>query len=256
LIYSIDDLERFFRNVYVKAVKPGQNYFDVITESITPLLKNLVSDTIVTAMVDYTIDEALLSTDRMPKHIERLLQEKLNETESGIRVVSVNLTAITWPRQVDYAFNAFIAASQSSEGAVSKAKGYAENTLNEAAGPIASELHTAFKDETVGEQEKELLWSHVAGAAGEKIAQARAYRTMVVETAKANADYLQKLLPEYRKRPKLVIQKIYQDAIEYVLNNADEKMIIQPTEGTKGREIRILLNRDPTIKSKSDEEEK
>jgi len=64
---------------------------------------------------------------------------------------------------------------------------------------------------------------------------------------------LQEILPEYRKRPKLVIQKIYQDAIEYVLNNADEKMIIQPTEGTKGREIRILLNRDPAIKPESKE---
>jgi len=90
----------------------------------------------------------------------------------------------------------------------------------------------------------------LAGAAQERIAQARAYRTKVVETAKANAEYLQKLLPEYRKRPKLVVQKIYQDAVEEVLNNADEKMIIQPTEGTKGKEIRILLNRDPTIKPK------
>ena len=92
----------------------------------------------------------------------------------------------------------------------------------------------------------------MAGTAQEKIAHARAYRTKVVETAKANAEYLQKLLPEYRKRPKLVIQEIYQDTMEYVLNNADEKIIIQPTEGTKGREIRLLLNRDPAIKPKSE----
>ena len=90
--------------------------------------------------------------------------------------------------------------------------------------------------------------------AQEKIANARAYRTKVVETAKANAEYLQKLLPEYRKRPELVIQEIYQDTIEYVLNNADEKIIIQPTEGTKSREIRVLLNRDPAIKPKSEQE--
>jgi len=29
---------------------------------------------------------------------------------------------------------------------------------------------------------------------------------------------------------------------------ADEKIIIQPTKGVKGKEMRILLNRDPTIK--------
>ena len=95
-----------------------------------------------------------------------------------------------------------------------------------------------------------MLWAQLAGTGQEKIANARAYRTKVVETARANAEYLQQILPEYRKRPKLVIQKIYQDAIEYVLNNTDEKMIIQPTESTRGREIRIMLNRDPLIKPK------
>ncbi len=97
------------------------------------------------------------------------------------------------------------------------------------------------------------MWAELAGEAQEKIADARAYRTQVVEIAKANAEYLQRILPEYRKRPELVIQKIYQDAIEYILNNTDEKMIIQPTEGTKGREIRVLLNRDPAIKPKSEQ---
>jgi hypothetical protein len=43
-----------------------------------------------------------------------------------------------------------------------------------------------------------------------------------------------------------------------VLNNADEKWIIQPTKGAKGSEIRILLSRDPAIKPKpkAGEEEK
>jgi membrane protease subunit HflK len=96
----------------------------------------------------------------------------------------------------------------------------------------------------------------LAGTAEEKIAQARAYRTKVVETAKADADYLRQLLPEYRKRPELVIQKIYQDAIEYVLNNADEKFVIQPTEGTGGKELRVIINKDPSLKPKSEKERK
>ncbi|MBA7714375.1 hypothetical protein ES703_123397 [subsurface metagenome] len=215
-------------------------------------MKDLVEKAVVTTMVNYTIDEARSSDERIARDVKKLLQEKHNKIESGIAVVSVQLTDIIWPRQVDAAFQASITASQESQKAISEAKGYAENTLNETAGPIAEELLAVLAGKTTGEQEKELLWSQLAGAAQEKIAQARAYRTKVVEVAKANAEYLQKLLPEYRKRPKLVIQKIYQDAIEYVLDNADEKMIIQPTKGTKGREIRILLNRDPTIKPKSE----
>ncbi|MHC4570711.1 MAG: protease modulator HflK [Planctomycetota bacterium] len=254
LIYQIDDPERFFKNVYVEDVKPGEVYFDVIEKSIKPLLQDMVEQAVVTTMVNYTIDEARSSDERIARDVKKLLREELNKIESGIAVVSVQLTDIIWPRQVDAAFQASITASQASQTLISQARGYAENTLNETSGPIAEELLAALDDKNTSEQQKELLWSQLAGTAQKKIAQARAYRTKVVEVAKANAEYLQKILPEYRKHPKLVIQKIYQDAIEHVLNNVDEKTIIQPTKGTKGREIRLLISRDPTLKPKTEEE--
>ena len=253
LIYQIDDPERFFKNTYVEDVKPGQIYFDVIKNSVAPLFEDMVEDAVVSAMVNYTIDEARSSDERIARDVKKLLQEKLNKIESGIGVVSVQLTDVIWPRQGDKAFLASIKASQTSQRAVSEAKLYSEKTLNETAGPVAKELFAVLKGKTVSKQEEKLLWDSLAGASREKIAQARAYRTEVVESAKADAEYLQKILPEYRQRPKLVIQKIYQDTIEYVLSNADEKFIIQPAKGIRGREIRILLNRDPTIKSKSEE---
>ncbi len=135
---------------------------------------------------------------------------------------------------------------------VSQAKGYSENVLNETAGSVANDLLEIIGNKNASEEKKELLWAQLSGRAQEKISQGRAYRKTVVETAKANANYLHQILPQYRKHPKLVIQQIYQNAIEEVLDNADEKIIIQPTEGTKGKEIRILLNRDPAIKPKSE----
>jgi len=211
LTYQIDDPERFFKNVYIKDVKPGQSYFDVITKSITPFLKAMFDDAVVTAMVHYTIDEALSSQDIIPDDVRKFLQEKLNKIESGIKVVSVELPDTTWPRQVNEAFLASHRASQESQKAISEARTYAENTLGEA-----------------------------AGLAAEKIAQARAYRTKIVEIARADAEYLQKLLPEYRKYPELVVQKIYLDAITHILNNVDEKMIIQPTKDAKGTILWLL----------------
>jgi len=252
IAYKIDDPERFFRNVYVADAKPGEAYFDVITQTVNPLLENLFEDSVVTAMVDYTIDEAIKSQDRIPKHVATLLQEKLDRIESGIKIVSIYLTDITWPRQVDEAFAASIKASQSSQKAISEARTYAGNTLNEAAGPVAERLFATLHDKNIGEEERESLWSQVAGKAGEKLAQSRAYRAKVVEVARANAEYLQQLLPEYRKRPQLVIQKIYQDAMEYILNNVDEKFVIQPSNG----KIWVLLNRDASLKPKSDKEKK
>ncbi|MBA7701416.1 Modulator of FtsH protease HflK [subsurface metagenome] len=226
LTYQIDDPERFFKNVYIEDVKPGQSYFDVITKSITPFLKAMFDDAVVTAMVHYTIDEALSSQDTIPDDVRKLLQEKLSKIESGIKVVSVELTDTIWPRQVNEAFLATHKASQERQKAVSEARTYAGNTLSEA-----------------------------AGLASEKIAQARAYRTKVVETARADAEYLQKLLPEYRKRPELVVQKIYLDAITHILNNADEKMIIQPTKDAKGTVLWLYFSRDPELKPKPKKEQ-
>jgi len=222
VIYQINDPERFFKNVYVEDVKPGDIYFDVIKKGLKPLLESILADAVVTTMVNYTIDEARSSDERIARDVQKLLRANLNKIESGIEVIEVQLTDVTWPRQVDAAFQASIRASQTRQKAISEAKLYAEKTLNEAAGSVAK-----------------------------KHADARAYRTKIVETARANAKYFEQLLPEYRKRPRLVIQEIYQEAIEDVLDNADEKIIIQPTEGTKVREMRVLINRDPTIKPKT-----
>ena len=120
----------------------------------------------------------------------------------------------------------------------------------------AIELPDRYMITGIFKDEKELLWLQLAGEGQAIIAEARAYRTRIAESTKANAEYMQRILPEYRKRPKLVIQKIYQDAMEEVFDNADEKMIIQPSFGSKGKEIRVLLNRDPSIKAKPKEESK
>jgi membrane protease subunit HflK len=256
LTYQIDDPERFFINTYIEDIKPGDIYFNVITESIEPLLKNLFEDSVVTALVNYTIDEAISSQDRIPKHVKRLLQGKLDKIESGIKVVSVQLTNSECPRQVKKAFEASTRASQESETEITNARTYAANTLNEASGPVAEKLFAALHDESVDEQTREFLWSQLAGTAREKIADARTYRTKVVERARANADYLESILPEYRQRPKLVLQKIYLDAIEQILGNSpDEKFVVQTTKGSKGTQIRVLLNRDPTLKPKRSKEQ-
>ena len=256
LTYKIDDPERFFKNVYVEDVKPGDIYFDVITESITPLLQSLFEDVIVTAIVNYTIDDVMYEqVARLTDDVKRLLQEKFDTIESGIKVVQVRLTDRTWPLQVDEAFQALVTASQDRQTKIDEARTYAESTLNEVAGPVAEELFAALQDKTISEEEMDSLWSQLAGTAQEKITEARTYRTNVVSGARANAEYFQQLLPEYRKRPELVVQEIYQDAMERIFNNAVEKFVIQSGEGVKETEFRVILNRDPSLKPKSDKEQ-
>jgi len=249
--YQIGNIEQFYTNVYVPSARPGQIYFDVMKESITPLLKSVLEDAVVTAMVQYTIDEALQSTDTIPRHVEQLTQQKLDALDSGIRVTKVQLVAATWPQQVDAAFQDYIAASQKSGLAISDARNYAEQTLTDAAGQVAESLYQALMASDGGDDRLAVLWSQVAGQAQNTVAQAQAYRTKVVEAAKASATYLTSILPEYRKWPELVAQGIYLDTIENVLENADEKFVLEPTETSQGREVRILVNRDPILKPKA-----
>ncbi|MBW7989329.1 MAG: hypothetical protein FVQ84_04835 [Planctomycetes bacterium] len=251
LTYQIDDPVRFFKNIYVEDVKPGDIYLDVVIETITPLVQNIFEDAIVTATVSYTIDDIMYEqVARLTKDIKELVQEKLTTIESGLKVVQVQLTEKTWPRQVDAEFQALATASQDRQTSINAARSYAESTLNEAAGPVAEKLFAAIYDDNVSDEAKELLWSQLAGTVQENISQARSYQTRVVANARANAEYLKVLLPEYRKHPKLVIDKIYQDAIERIYNNVDEKFIIP-----EGAEWRILINRDPTLKPKTNEQQ-
>jgi membrane protease subunit HflK len=255
LTYQIADPERFFKNNFVDiaGLQAGQNYADVIEKSINPLLENLFADAVVTTMVNYTIEEAMFEkVAAVTEHVTDRLQKKLAAIDSGVKVVSVQLRDITWPRQVSDSFQAALTATQAKQQAISEAKLYAEKTLNETAGTVAVDLLAALHDNNGDPQKQEQLWIQVAGKAQEKIADAKGYRTQVVEAARANAEYLEKILPEYRKHPKLVVQRIYQDAIEQVLRNADEKMVIQPTQNGKGTEVRVLINRDAAIKPKSE----
>jgi membrane protease subunit HflK len=248
--YQITGVEQFFRNIYVHEALPGQIYFDVMNQSITPLLRSLVEDAVVKAMVHYTIDEALQSIDTIPRRVQQLVQQKLDAIDSGIRVVQVQLVSVKWPKQVDQAFEAFISASQTSGQAITQSRTYAETTLNKVAGQAAETLYRALLDKNGVEQQQASLWSETTGDVQGTIAQAQTYQTSVVEKARANADYLQSILPEYRKRPQLVTRGIYVDAMQEILRNVDEKWVLDKGSNVKDYEVRINLSRDTLLKPK------
>jgi len=224
LTYQIDNPELFFNNVFIdwENIEPGQNYSDVITGSITQMLKALFGNSVITTLVNYTIDDVLFDRiGTITGKVEKQLQQKLDDTQCGIKVVSVQLDGKAPPRQVNDAFQALIRASSSRETEIAKAKTQADKTINQAKGQSA-----------------------------EIIANAKAFRKQVVESAEANAEFFKQMLPEYRKNPMLVIRDRYRLSIRSILENVDEKIVIQPSKTEKPSEIRIELNRDPKIKKK------
>jgi membrane protease subunit HflK len=252
--YQITGVEQFFRNIYVQDAKPGEIYFDIMNQSISPLLHSLVEDAIVKAMVHYTIDEALLSIDTIPRRVQQLVQQKLDAVESGIRVVQVQLVNVKWPKQVDHAFEAYMTASQTSGQVVTQARTYAETALTRVAGQAAELLYQALQDKNAGAPAQAALWPQATGDIQDVIAQAQTYQTRVVERARMNADYLTRILPAYRERPQLVAQEIYLTKIRGVLQNVDEKFILDKGANAKDGEIRVLVNRDALLKPKQNQQ--
>jgi membrane protease subunit HflK len=215
----------------------------------------MFEDAVVSTMVNYTIDEAISNLKGIPSEVKKLLQDKLDDIGSGINIDSVQLTQSEVPRQVKDAFEQSTIAANNSRSIIDGAKTYYTNTIQEAAGSVAEKLFAALHDDSVDEETLEYLWSESAGTVKEKIAEARTYRTKVVKDAQANASYFLSLLPEYRKRPELVIQAIYLDAIQQIFNKAEEIFIVQASKGSRGSETRVQLNSDPTIKRKNNTEE-
>ncbi len=244
LTYRIADPVMFLQNVYVPPPQPGENYSAVIPRGIEPFLRSVVEDAVIGTMVNYSIDQAIRSYEKISSDVQVRLQQKLDILQSGIQIDIVKMVDSVWPRQANDAFVRSIKAKQEADKEITEARAYAAGILNETAGPAAEELAAALKDDSISMEKLESIWSNTAGEVRRIMSEAAAYKTGVLEQARSEAEYLQKLLPEYQKRPELVIQRIYQDMIEQVLGEVDEKIIVQPAEG-HNTEFRILINRDP-----------
>lgn len=250
ITYLISNPALFFENLYCRQPKPGEDFLDAAAENINPMLESFASNAIVATMTKFSIDDAITSKRDISDNVRNLLQQKLDSIGSGIRIDAVRAERIIWPRQVEDAFQASIQAGQQSKTAITDAYSFKEKMLTDTAGPDAETLLEKLKQPALSQSQKEELVAQMKGQVQGRISEARAYKTKVVEETKASAEYLHKLLPEYKKHPELVMQRLYQDAMEEVLANAEEKMVIQPGQGQ--REIRVMINRD-TKSLKKDE---
>ena len=252
--YSISSPVRFFENVYMESRKPGESFMEVASRTVNPLIESLTSDAVVSTMVRYSLDEALRSSAGIPERVRMVLQNSLDAMDSGIHIDDVRLNRTNWPLQVDDAFQASSQAINKSEQAIIDARAYKEKLLTDTAGPRAEDILAALRNESVTDQQQEDYVHQMGGQVQVILAEAWAYRTRVEQDAKAAADYLKSLLPEYRKRPALVLQRLYQDAVEEVLQKVDETIFVPPYKD-RGREIRVMINRD-IARPKAEQSEK
>lgn len=256
ITYRIRSPLDFFESIYIRSRNPGEEFLDAAAETVEPMLRSLASNAIVGTMLKYSIDQAVRSSADIAVDVRHSLQRKLDHIGSGLMIDAVRAERIVWPRQVDAAFQESNRARQVSEQVKIEASSYKEQLLTEVGGPQAEAILRRLRENDLSDNEQKDEVKKLAGQAQTLIAEARAYRMRVVSDAQANAEYLMALLPEYRKRPELVLQQIYQNAIQEILADADEKIVIQPAQDGKSREVRVLINRDPQARRPRPDEQR
>jgi membrane protease subunit HflK len=150
-----------------------------------------------------TID-GVLSDERGQVQAEAtdLLQKILDEYETGISVMSVDLQEVQPPQEVRAAFDEVIAANQDRNRKVNEAQGYANEVLPKARAEAAEVEQAAI-----------------------------AYHDTVIAQAKGGAGRFEELLAAYQKAPRITEERMYLDTMEALLPDA-KKILIDPGTAT------------------------
>jgi membrane protease subunit HflK len=138
-----------------------------------------------------TEGRALLALD-----VETRLQNLLDDYNTGLDVIKVNIENTAAPSQVQDAFDDVIKAREDEQRVKNEAQAYANGIVPEA-----------------------------RGRAQRVFEEAEAYRAQVIARAEGEATRFTKLLAEYKKAPEVTRERLYIVAMEDVLSNASKVMV-------------------------------
>ena len=131
------------------------------------------------------------------------IQATMDEYESGIRIVRVNLDKADPPREVIDSFREVQAAEQERDRLQRQADAYANRVLAEARGEAAQTLEAS-----------------------------EGYRARVVNEARGDASRFTSVLTEYQKAPEVTRKRLYLERMEQVLGDIDKTILDQSIVGS------------------------
>jgi len=254
-----------------------------LSDANRPLSQKQITDTVVRSALcaaairaaAFRTADGLQGTDRdeFALDVMEYAREGLDGLETGIGINNVLLTDTTWPLR---ALPAYIAAQQAVSEADRRknaALAEAEKILHDATGAGRRALvgdpgrqatqraqgdydligqYTAAReadDDALAEQllariDRVLLSNSTGGDASRIIAQAREYRTGVLERIKSRADKFNELLPGFLQTPGLMLERLWASAREDILSGPSvEKFYL-----TAGQTPTVLrISRDPEV---------
>jgi len=182
------------------------------------LIRSAVSNAVIHTAGNLSVDEALRTRlDTFSRLVKNEAQKTLDTLNSGLSIIAVYLNRSVPPLQVADAFNKVIKAEQIKSSRISEAQSYANRVINTA-----------------------------RGEAARIIGEANAYRSEVVNEALADAEYITKLTQRFGTGSEglnTYLAYFYQERLEEVLANLQDKFILQRPLRGEENELRIILGK-------------
>lgn len=246
------------------AVKNPIDYLTNVRDQVEAqrLVRAVTEAAVVHAVAGLTTDHLIRA--QTTGQARRLAQAVLDGIGSGIRITTLSVKDPVYPLSIRAAVQAVLNAESVRAQLIDKAQQEWDRilvgTAGEAFEPLlelieayewASQsgdregiagldqiLDTAFTSLAVDSKGVSV---RIGGAVAELIHDATTYRTEVVAQIRGEADYFNSLLPQYRQNPRIVLNRLWQDARDRILTGDIETMYMPPGQ------TYLELNRDPKI---------
>lgn len=202
---------------------------------------------------ELTADEFIRTElGQVQSEMRRRINQRLVAIESGVVVTLVEMFEPTPPIQIRKYFDGTQRAENRKRQKIRAAEQERTTVLSETAGgayaslvKLLDEIEKAEGDETqvarLREKLDRMLDSQVEGVAGRRIKQAGAYRALVVTRMEADVERYKTLLPEYKRNPMLLINRLWEETKQLVFANPGVTKFYLPP----GYQFRLKISLDP-----------
>lgn len=179
--WRIGDATQYLFNVYSPASTLRQ-----VTESA-------VREVIGKSKLDFVLTEG---RSQIAERIQVLIQQTLDDYDSGIYISSVEMQPAKPPEEVKEAFDDAIKAREDEQRLVNEAEAYRNDVIPKSRGGAAR-----LREQSNG------------------------YKARVIARAEGEASRFDQLLAEYQRAPEVTRERLYLDAIESVYSNSNKVLI-------------------------------
>lgn len=254
--YVVDDVVRFVTNLDDPA-KAEQIVLAAAERGLVHAVASTPADEVIGGRPG--MDRALLRA-----------QEVLDDLGTGIKITRFTSTSTAVPLSVFHAYQAVSNAEAEKAQQIDEARQKLARALGETAGRAYTGLYNLLREyeaavsaenhEQMRQLEVELNQALsslrlaeerggavIGGAVAQAISEAQSYRTQVVESIKAEAGTYEQLLDQYRSSPRILKNRLWQDAREEVFTG-DIETIYAPTG-----QLYIVANPDPAVAREREE---